>query len=128
MANVSRGGEFLATFKASATLSTLYKPVYISASGTVAEIATVTSFPIGTVAEKSTGGAGSAVGINLFAPTKRSLALGVVTAGARVMLSNGGGYVDATTGTAVAGIAVTGAGFSGETFELYPINLTTVLP
>jgi hypothetical protein len=127
MANVARGGEFLATFKANATLSTLYKPVYVSASGTVAEIATVTSFPIGTVAEKSTGGAGSAVSINLFRPTQRSIAYGAITAGARVMLSNSGGYVDATTGTVVAGIAVTGTGVSGETFELYPINLTTAL-
>jgi hypothetical protein len=126
MSNVTRGGEFLATFKAGATLSTLYKPVYVSASGTVAEINTTTNFPIGMVAEKSTGGAGSAVGINLFTPTKKSIALGTVTAGARVSLNNGGGYVDATTGTVVAGIAVTGAS-TNETFELYPLSFNTAI-
>jgi len=125
MAIVSRGPNFQATFLAAATLSTMYQPVYISASGTVAAVTTQTNVAIGTVSQKSTGGALSAVGVDMFIPSRVALAGGTVSAGGRVMISTGTAtYVDAagTSSTVqVAGIAVNSATDSGEHFELIPM-------
>jgi hypothetical protein len=122
MANVARGGANVATFKASATLTTLYEPVYISASGTVAAVNTVTNVAIGTVEQKSKAGAGSSVDINLFQPTRMALAGGTVTAGGKVTFSTGTSrIIDAVTnGAAPIGIAVVGASTASETVEYIP--------
>jgi len=119
-----KGPSMYATFEAAATLATLYESVYVSASNTVAVVNTNTQYAIGTVAEKSTGGAGSSVGINLFMPTRKAIAGAAVTAGARIMpQTSTARYIDlAGTLTAVhaSGIAITGTGVAGEVFEFIP--------
>lgn len=125
MAIVTRGGNFRGTFKAAATLSTLYQAVYISAADTVAAVTTQTNYAIGTVAQKSTGGAGTAVGIDMFLPSRKGLANGTVTAGNRIMQATGtANFVNAAgtlTAVPVYGIAVTTAASAGEEFEFIPV-------
>jgi len=122
MANVARGGSFNATFKAAATLATLYQPVYISAADTVAAVNTVTNIAVGVVAQKSKGGANTSVDINLFTPTRIAWAGGAVTAGLRVAFTTGTSLlVNAATGTgAPCGVAVTTAATASETVEYIP--------
>jgi hypothetical protein len=125
MANVERGNPFFASLKAAATLSTKYALVYLSASGTVAQVNTATNIPIGTVEDTSSGGAGTSVLINLFSPTRRALAGGTVTAGSRVSIATGTAYIiDAATAVAsVIGVAVTSASIAGETVEFIPASI-----
>ena len=122
---VSRGGDFLATFKAAATMSVLFEQVYISAEDTVAVCETGTRVPIGTVADKSTGGAGSSVLINLFTPSRKGIARGVIAAGNTIMnAASTTGYIVATTlAGCVVGVAVTDASVTAEIFEFIPIQL-----
>jgi len=121
---VERGPSFYATFDAAASLSTIGESVYISADNTVAVVNTNTNYAIGTVGQKSSGGEGSSVGINLFLPTRKAIAGGTVTAGGRVMQqASTAKFVDlAGTLTSVhaSGIAITGAGTDGELFEFIP--------
>lgn len=126
MSAISRGNDNRATFMASATITTLYAPVYISASGTVATCNTTTNYPIGTVLDKSSGGAGSSIDIALFANTVLATGGASVTAGGRVALAASittGLLIDFTSGTTgdVVGIAVTGASVAGQIFELIPV-------
>jgi len=125
MAIVQRGGSFRGTFKAAASLSVLYQAVYISAANTVAAVTTQTNYAIGVVAQKSTGGAGTAVGIDMFLPSRHGLAGGTVTAGLRLMQATGtANFINAAgtlTGAPVCGIAVTTASDSGEEIEFIPV-------
>ena len=125
MAIVERGGDFLASFKASASLSVIAATVYCSASGTVAAITTLTQYPIGVVHDKSKGGAGTSVLINLFKPTRRAKAGGTVTAATKVRLNTGTAtWIDLAGGTNTAigpyAIAITGATTANALFEMYP--------
>ena len=68
---VNRGGEFLATFDCGAVLQTstsLDTAVYVSAENTVALVATVTSYPVGTIKEIGNDGDTGLV-VNLFLPS-----------------------------------------------------------
>jgi len=121
----NRGGNNFATFLGAATMSVLNTSVYVSASNTVSVIdaATTTTMPIGTVVEKCTG-AGEAVGIDLFWPTKVGLAGAAVTAGARLVAQSSTGYLIDAAGTltvnTVLGIAIRGGSASGTKVEYFP--------
>jgi len=116
---VSRGGDFLATFKAAATLATLYEDVYLNSSGQVAACATITNIPIGVVYDKSDAGANSAVLINLFTPTRKGIARGVIASGDQVgRASTTSGFIAClTAGVQPIGVAVSDASATGEYFE-----------
>jgi hypothetical protein len=118
---VTRGGQFEAAFKSAATLTILDAQVYISAANTVDYADTTTKFPIGTLVERSNGGSGTSCKVSLYEPTKRGIAAGTVTAGARISQSTYK-FVDATTGTVVQGIAVNGATVDGTKFEYIPLR------
>ena len=118
---VTRGGEFEAAFKSAQTLTVLDANVYISAANTVDYADTSTKIAIGNLTGESLAGSSSSCKVNLFAPSKRGICGGTVTAGGKVS-ANGYKMIDATTGTAVEGIAVTGATVDGEKFEYIPMK------
>ena len=123
MGQVNRGGDFMATFQAAASLSVLYEDVNISAADTVNLVATFGAYPIGTVAEVSSGGANSSVLINMFTPTRLGIARGIIGGGGLIShASTTSGYIaTATNGASLPiGIAVSAASVTGEIFEFIP--------
>ena len=128
-----RGGEFYATFQAAASLTVLNVPVYISASNTVNVMpaAVGKNIPIGTVAEKSTGGAGTPVTVNLFWPTKKGIGGAAITAGDLLTFQSGTGYMitaaGTLTGVPIVGQAVVGCVGSGSPFEYFPVFYNSIV-
>lgn len=119
---VSRGGEFLATFKSAAALdtsTTLDSLVYISAADTVALVTTLTNIGIGVA--RQTGPSSTVV--NLFIPTRRGIAGGTVTAGGKIIQQTGTAKIIDAAGTItsnpIIGHAVT-AGSANAIIEWIP--------
>jgi hypothetical protein len=123
----TRGGNFYASFNSAATLTNIDALVYLSASNTVNEFSaagTSTVIPIGTLVQKSTGGAGTPCTVDLFHPTKKGIAGAGITAGARLVAASSTNYLITAAGTLTAnpiiGQAVTGAAGIGIKFEYFP--------
>lgn len=129
----NRGGDFYAAFNSAATLTTVDALVYVSASNTVNVMpaAVGAAVPIGTLVQKSTGGAGSPCGVNLFTPTKKGIAGASLNAGDRLTVQSSTGYLitaaGTLTGVPIVGVAVVGAGGSGYKFEYLPLYFSSIV-
>lgn len=125
---VARGGRFLVTLKANATITTsqIGVPCEIVGNSQVRAVLSNGALAIGVFADGSGGGTNSSVLVDLFSPTKVGKATGAINAGDKVCIASGGAGFSAVANTATLqplGVAVTAASLSGQLFEFVPFLL-----